>query len=105
MLLIAPSVCVLHWLVVLICGKMNYGGTKATDEGTVSRYNLHANALQASQPYRSLDEEVSKAGPRWSGRTSMAPFITDLPKRLQAPNSSTGTANAVEANVLEVVRL
>lgn len=79
-LIVTPCVCALLWLIVLIRGNMAYGGAKASNEGVVSRHNLRAIALQASQLYRYLDEELSGGGLRWSGRTSMAPFIKELPE-------------------------
>jgi len=79
-LVVTPCVCALLWLIVLIRSNMDYGGAKASNVGVVSRHNLRAIALQASQLYRYLDEELSGGGLRWSGRTSMAPFIKELPK-------------------------
>ena len=75
-LVTTPSVCVLLWLIVLICGKMGYGRAKAPNYRVVSRYHLSTTTL-APRYY----EEVSSNGrPKWSRRTSMTPFIKVLPE-------------------------
>ncbi|KAI5846655.1 hypothetical protein BZA05DRAFT_132616 [Tricharina praecox] len=79
-LTITPCVCALLWIIVLIRGKMDYSRAKARNDGAKSRHNLRAIALQASQLYRYLDEVLANEGePRWSGRTSMTPFVKALP--------------------------
>jgi len=80
-LIITPSVCVLLWIIVLFRGVTAHGRAKATNDGKVSQHNFRAIALQASQLYRYLDELANNGRPRWSGRTSMTPFIRDLPVR------------------------
>ncbi|KAF8543747.1 hypothetical protein BDD12DRAFT_161465 [Trichophaea hybrida] len=72
-----PSLCIFFWGIILIRGKMNYGAMKAKNIGARSRHNLRMIALQASQLYRLLDEEISGVR-RWSGRTTMSPFIRDI---------------------------
>ncbi|KAF8244320.1 hypothetical protein K440DRAFT_610209 [Wilcoxina mikolae CBS 423.85] len=72
-----PALCIFFWGIILIGGKMNYGVMKAKNVGARSRHNLRMIALQASQLYRLLDEEISGVR-RWSGRTTMSPYIRDI---------------------------
>lgn len=76
-LLTVPIICALLWFIILIRGKLNYGMMKAKNTGALSRHNLRMIALQASQLYRYLDEQISGKC-RWSGRTTMTPFIQDI---------------------------
>ena len=76
-LLTVPIICALLWFIILVRGKLNYGMMKAKNTGALSRHNLRMIALQASQLYRYLDEQISGKC-RWSGRTTMTPFIQDI---------------------------
>jgi len=76
-MLSVPAVCIILWGIILIRGKLNYGVMKAKNAGALSRHNLRLIAFQASQLYRYLDEEISGVR-RWSGRTTMAPYIRNI---------------------------
>ena len=76
-LLSVPIICIFLWSVILIRGKLNYGMMKAKNTGALSRHNLRIIALQAAQLYRYLDEQISGER-KWSGRTTMTPYIQDI---------------------------
>ncbi|KAF8544161.1 hypothetical protein BDD12DRAFT_801507 [Trichophaea hybrida] len=76
-LISVPCVCTLLWTIVLI--RMNYGVVMAKNTGPLSHHNLRLVAFQASQLYRYLDEQISGER-KWSGRTTLTPFIRDISK-------------------------
>lgn len=76
-LIVVPSIMVFLWILVAIRAKADYGGVSASNNGLVSLHNLRSIALQATQLFAALDEAVS-GKQKWSGRTSMTPYIRYL---------------------------
>lgn len=85
-LLAVPSVCAILWITVFALSiKWDKIGSNS---GYASRLNFRRIALQASQLYRYLDEELTGLR-RWSGRLS-TPYINSIDVRTKEGEASEG---------------